>query len=298
MINYTGGGSASTNNGRNQGIGVARGSDTKPGPSRGDNFGGSTVPQRNPSSPRQPIAKPRKPITRPIAPKSPPVNTVTQSIPVDSVPAYRTPSAPKRPIAQPVQPSRPLPSRTPQPTSQKTNIFPSTKGRNNVDPVAASGERGTGINPDYDDSEEKGYNYKIPENPLIIERPKKPEINPDYDNSEENGYNYKIPENPLIIERPKKRKQSSRQPSQNNDRLDAEAPLPIYGAPPEPFDDSSNNISNDILTPPEEEDVLPGYLPPDPRLARQGRKDRRLSSGRNQRRRFNAFSRRQGKSSK
>ena len=121
-------------------------------------------------------------------------------------------------------------------------------------------------------------------------------INPDYDNAEEEGYNYKVPENQLIIERPKKRKQATVLPSptpRHDEGLDIEAPLPIYGAPPQPFDGGSNSFSDNILTPPveEEEDTLPGYLPPDPRQGRQSRKGRRLSSSGRRGRAFGGFRR-------
>ena len=225
------------------------------------------ISPREPSSPRQPIAQPKQPIAkpRPSAPKSPPRKTVTESIPVDSVPAYSRPSVPDQPIAPAVQPIRPVPTSAPQSIPQTPAITPIDTDSQNFDPVPDSGVRGTGINPDYDNSDEEGYNYKVPKNQLSL---------------------------------PKKRKKSSRQPPPSSDeRLDAEAPLPIYGAPPEPFDGGSSHISNDILTPPaeEEEDVLPGYLPPDSRQGRQGRKGRRLSSGGRRGRRFNTFNRRRGR---
>ena len=225
-------------------------------------------PQPRPAAPR-PQAKPKpappksrpqpRPQPQPIAPRVPEVSPLPDFPPIESVPAYQGPSvsrqpsapvAPVQPVAPAVQPIRPKP----------TDSY-------NEDPLPNLDD-GTGINSDYDDADEQGYNYKVP--PI---------------------------EQQLIIERPKKRKPEARpSPTPRNDEfLDIEAPLPIYGAPPEPFDGGSSSFSNDILTPPvdNQEDALPGYLPPDPRIGRKSRTGRGGFGSQGRRgRRFTGFSKR------
>lgn len=167
-----------------------------------------------------------------------------------------------------MQPIQPRPTSAQLPSIQTPSSGPIiTDSYNNNDPLIDLDDRGTGINLDYDNSEEEGYNYKIP-----------------------------ALENQLIIERPKKRKPATVLPSptpRNDEGLDIEAPLSLYGAPPQPFDGGSNNFSDNILTPPveEEEDTLPGYLPPDPRIGRKSRKGRRLGSHGRRGRGFGGFRR-------
>ena len=168
--------------------------------------------------------------------------------------------APKQPIAPAVIPTNPEPTYSEIPVRQTPSLTSVSTDSYNDNPVSNTDDFGTGINSDYDNAEEEGYNYRVP--PI---------------------------ENQLIIERPKKRKPTVR-PSptpRNDDFLDIEAPLPIYGAPPEPFDGGLGSFSSDILTPPveEEEEALPGYLPPDPRIGKQSRNGRRG-------RRFKGFSKR------
>ena len=93
---------------------------------------------------------------------------------------------------------------------------------------------GTGINHDYDDAEEEGYNYAIPDNPLVL-----PTRNRDKGGSGSHG--------------------SNDESSGSHDSLagdDAIAPLPIYGAPPEPFHAPEPEITN-LAPPPNEEEELP-----------------------------------------
>ena len=187
----------------------------------------------------------------------PVASPLPETLPIESVPAYVGPSANDFNLALPIQTAAPVAPKQPiAPAVIPTNPEPTY----NDNPVSNTDDFGTGINSDYDNAEEEGYNYRVP--PI---------------------------ENQLIIERPKKRKPTVR-PSptpRNDDFLDIEAPLPIYGAPPEPFDGGSGSFSSDILTPPveEEEEALPGYLPPDPRVGKQSRNGRRG-------RRFMGFSKR------
>ena len=283
----------------------------------GRGIGGSTTSQvdnasspRRPSSPRQPVSQPRQPAAKPrpsapkarpqarpvvpqpqpkprpvapkarpqprpiaprpqpdpIAPRVPVASPLPETLPIESVPAYVGPSVPRQtavpvqPIAPAVQPVKPEATFPQIPVRQTPSASPVSSDSYNEDPIPSSNDIGTGINSDYDNAEEEGYNYRVP--PI---------------------------ENQLIIERPKKRKPSTRpSPTPRNDEfLDIEAPLPIYGAPPEPFDGGSSSFSTDILTPPEveEEEALPGYLPPDPRQGRSSRNGRRG-------RRFKGFSKR------
>ena len=206
----------------------------------------------------------------------PVASPLPETLPIESVPAYVGPSAndfnlalpiqtaapvaPKQPIAPAVIPTNPEPTYSQSPVRQTPSLTSVGTDSYNDNPVSNTDDFGTGINSDYDNAEEEGYNYRVP--PI---------------------------ENQLIIERPKKRKPTVR-PSptpRNDDFLDIEAPLPIYGAPPEPFDGGLGSFSSDILTPPveEEEEALPGYLPPDPRVGKQSRNGRRG-------RRFKGFSKR------
>ena len=227
------------------------------------------VPPKSRPQPR-PIAP--RPKSQPIAPKIPVPSSLPETLPIESVPAYLGPSGPRQtavpvapvqpvaPAVQPIEPifDEPAPTFAQTPVRQTPSVNPIITETYNEDPV--SNDVGTGINSDYDNAEEEGYNYRVP--PI---------------------------EQQLIIERPKKRKPTVRpSPTPRNDEfLDIEAPLPIYGAPPEPFDGGSSSFSTDILTPPEEEEeeALPGYLPPDPRVGRQNRNGRRG-------RRFKGFSKR------
>ena len=234
-------------------------------------------PQPQPIAPRpQPQPSVPRPQPQPIAPKVPVASPLPETLPIESVPAYVGPSAndfnlalpiqtaapvaPKQPIAPAVIPTNPEPTYSEIPVRQTPSLTSVSTDSYNDNPVSNTDDFGTGINSDYDNAEEEGYNYRVP--PI---------------------------ENQLIIERPKKRKPTVR-PSptpRNDDFLDIEAPLPIYGAPPEPFDGGLGSFSSDILTPPveEEEEALPGYLPPDPRIGKQSRNGRRG-------RRFKGFSKR------
>ena len=210
-------------------------------------------PQPSPAAPKarpqpEPIAPEPQYEPTAISPKLPQTNLLPEIVPSENVPdnGYAS-NIPEQPLGPALQPFPATPSSVPVPASIDSNYD-----------VSDYDDSGTGINSDYDNAVEEGYNYRVP-----------------------------APENQLIIERPKKRKKPTSRPQptpRSDDGLDIEAPLPIYGAPPQPFDGGQNTFSVDILTPPEvvveeeeEEDTLPGYLPPDPRQGRKSRNGRRFN---------------------